>query len=177
MQCGFLSPKSSPQCEIKAGFFMPNSAKLPCRHPACKRLVDRPGYCDEHAKHRQKQNDQIRGSSNDRGYGYKWQKESKDYLLKNPLCACSECAASNGHELLANVVDHITPHKLKEAKESNNPELIRKAIKLFWSRKNWQSMNKICHDKKTARENGGFGNQPYKHNQTTTEPKTKLMIY
>ena len=29
---------------------------------------------------------------------------------------------------------------------------------LFWLRSNWQAMAKTCHDKKTAREDGGFGN-------------------
>ncbi len=29
---------------------------------------------------------------------------------------------------------------------------------LFWKRDNWQSMGKVCHDTKTAREDGAFGN-------------------
>jgi len=31
-------------------------------------------------------------------------------------------------------------------------------MKLFWDRNNWQSMAKACHDRKTAAEDGGFGN-------------------
>lgn len=46
--------------------------------------------------------------------------------------------------MLATIVDHIIPHK-------GNMEL-------FWDRDNWQAMSKECHDKKTAREDGGFGN-------------------
>lgn len=158
---------------------MPNAAKLPCRHPACKQLVAQSGYCETHAKQRQKQSDQQRGSANERGYNYKWQQASKDFLMKNPLCACNECKSTNGNELLATVVDHKTPHKLKDAIDSGNAERIRIAQKLFWDRKNWQPMAKECHDKKTARENGGFGNAPYKHNaQPSSEPsKSKLMIY
>jgi 5-methylcytosine-specific restriction protein A len=31
-------------------------------------------------------------------------------------------------------------------------------MKLFWDRANWRAMSKQCHDRKTAREDGGFGN-------------------
>jgi len=31
-------------------------------------------------------------------------------------------------------------------------------MRLFWDNTNWQSMAKECHDKKTATEDGGFGN-------------------
>lgn len=31
-------------------------------------------------------------------------------------------------------------------------------MKLFWDSANWQAMNKECHDRKTASEDGGFGN-------------------
>lgn len=44
----------------------------------------------------------------------------------------------------ASVVDHIVPH--------------RGDANLFWDQSNWQAMSKSCHDRKTARENGGFGN-------------------
>lgn len=33
-------------------------------------------------------------------------------------------------------------------------------MKLFWDRTNWRGMAKVCHDAKTAREDGGFGNAP-----------------
>lgn len=44
---------------------------------------------------------------------------------------------------MAEVVDHIVPHKGD--------------LSLFWSRSNWQSLCKRCHDIKTAMEDGGFG--------------------
>ncbi len=28
---------------------------------------------------------------------------------------------------------------------------------LFWDRANWQPMNRVCHSRKTATEDGGFG--------------------
>ncbi len=45
--------------------------------------------------------------------------------------------------MAATVVDHIVPHKGDQ--------------QLFWDTRNWQSMSKPCHDKKTAKEDGGFG--------------------
>lgn len=43
----------------------------------------------------------------------------------------------------ATIVDHKVPHKGDKA--------------LFWDSTNWQSLCKPCHDRKTAREDGGFG--------------------
>ena len=43
----------------------------------------------------------------------------------------------------ASVVDHRVPH--------------RGDMALFWDSSNWQSMAKECHDRKTATEDGGFG--------------------
>jgi 5-methylcytosine-specific restriction protein A len=40
----------------------------------------------------------------------------------------------------ATVVDHIVPHRGNQ--------------KLFWDRKNWQSLCKTHHDRKTAQESG-----------------------
>jgi len=44
----------------------------------------------------------------------------------------------------ATVVDHIKPHRGDKT--------------LFWERSNWQALCKQCHDIKTAKEDGGFGN-------------------
>jgi len=61
--------------------------------------------------------------------------------MVHPLC--EECKR-NGRLTPAVVVDHIIPHK-------GNREL-------FWNEKNWQALCKSCHDRKTAKEDGGFGN-------------------
>ncbi|WP_309252328.1 HNH endonuclease signature motif containing protein [Paenibacillus spongiae] len=45
----------------------------------------------------------------------------------------------------ATVIDHIKPHKGNKV--------------LFWDRNNWQPLCKSHHDKKTARYDGGFGNE------------------
>lgn len=122
---------------------MPYAAKTPCRQSGCGALVSTPGFCELHRREQQQWQDRQRGSAHQRGYGYKWQRASKRYLKAHPLCECPECMAGVLRVTEATVVDHIKPHKGDMA--------------LFWDRHNWQSMAKECHDKKTAREDGGFG--------------------
>jgi 5-methylcytosine-specific restriction protein A len=78
-----------------------------------------------------------------RGYGSKWQRARQAFLGQHPLCECEECRRT-GRILIATVVDHIKPHKGD--------------MKLFWDRDNWMPMAKQCHDVKTAKHDGGFGN-------------------
>ncbi|WP_278244315.1 HNH endonuclease [Caldisalinibacter kiritimatiensis] len=61
-------------------------------------------------------------------------------LVKQPLCV--ECE-KNGELTPATVVDHIVPHHGDEA--------------LFWNEDNLQSLCKLCHDRKTAKEDGRWG--------------------
>ncbi|MGJ8619600.1 MAG: hypothetical protein ACSHWN_04655 [Methylophilaceae bacterium] len=143
---------------------MPTSAPRPCKQPGCRSLTYAGAYCADHKRERQKQADATRKTSTQRGYGYRWQKASKGYLKSHLLCACDECKIEikkqrdtlglldihddnyylsiKFPELAANVVDHIKPHGGD--------------MSLFWDSKNWQPMNKRCHDKKTAKEDGGF---------------------
>lgn len=107
-------------------------------------MRDGSGYCQAHQRVVQKQVDSRRESSAKRGYSYKWQKAREGFLRSHPLCQCDECLEGKLRLRKADVVDHITPHKGDMA--------------LFWDRNNWQAMAKECHDKKTAREDGGFGN-------------------
>jgi 5-methylcytosine-specific restriction protein A len=73
--------------------------------------------------------DDRRGTSAQRGYGYKWQKARAAYLAKHPLCRMH---AELGEIVPASLVDHITPH--------------RGDMTLFWQSSNWQSLCKPCHD-------------------------------
>ncbi|HBW0852979.1 TPA: HNH endonuclease [Klebsiella quasipneumoniae] len=76
-------------------------------------------------------------------YGSKWDRERLIFLRNNPLCVmCQE----QGRVTAATVVDHIIPHKLKEALRSGDSQAIAKAQMLFWSRKNWQGLCKQHHD-------------------------------
>lgn len=71
-------------------------------------------------------------------------------LNHNPLCEC-------GCGQWATVVDHIRPHNGRD-----DP--------LFLDWFNLQSLSKACHDRKTAAEDGGFGN-PIKWRQETSTQK------
>jgi hypothetical protein len=76
-----------------------------------------------------------------RGYGWKWRNEdgtgAADHWLKqNPLCA--ECHWY-GRVVAATMVDHKRPHRGNE--------------EVFWDARNWQSLCRQCHSKKTIREN------------------------
>ncbi|WP_409558335.1 HNH endonuclease [Achromobacter animicus] len=59
----------------------------------------------------------------------------------------------------AEVTDHIVPHRLAEALASEDADRIATARALFWDRANWQPLCWRCHSRKTAREDGAFGNR------------------
>lgn len=123
-------------------------------------MIDATGYCEPHAKLQRKQSDEKRGTSSERGYGRRWQKARETYLNSHPLCECSDCERreqSGLTPLPASVVDHKIPHRLKEALDSGDTDAVARAQALFWDSDNWQAMSKPCHDRKTAREDGGFG--------------------
>tara|TARA_R110002051_G_scaffold103380_1_gene175161 strand:+ start:500 stop:865 length:366 start_codon:yes stop_codon:yes gene_type:complete len=82
-------------------------------------------------------------SSAAKGYDYRWQKARVAWLTEHPICV--ECK-KQGRVTPASVVDHKVPHRLGKALESGCKELIAAARKLFWDRKNWQSLCKHCHD-------------------------------
>lgn len=109
-----------------------------CRYPGCRKTIPwGESYC---AEHKRKKQPIERKTANERGYTYKWQQASKAFLARHPLCVMCE---ARGIIKVAEVVDHIKPHKGSQA--------------LFWDRKNWQPLCKQCHDRKTATEDGGFG--------------------
>jgi 5-methylcytosine-specific restriction protein A len=79
-----------------------------------------------------------RPNSNQRGYNYRWRKQSRLFLRKNPLCV--ECLKYN-ITTLATHVDHIKPH--------------RGDMNIFWDKDNWQSLCTTHHNQKSAREKKG----------------------
>ncbi|WP_422659103.1 HNH endonuclease signature motif containing protein [Paenibacillus sp. EC2-1] len=115
------------------------SPRKPCKKPGCGELT-RIGFCSKHTALKRRY-DQERESSAKRGYGHRWRVARMDFLSKNPLCV--ECYEAQ-RVRAATVVDHITAHKGD--------------MKLFWNPENWQALCKFCHDAKTVREDGGFGN-------------------
>lgn len=82
--------------------------------------------------------EQTRKSSHARGYNHQWRASRLAFLAKNPLCV--HCLAE-GITTLANVVDHIIPHKGNQT--------------LFWDMSNWQALCTPCHNRKTAKEDMG----------------------
>jgi 5-methylcytosine-specific restriction protein A len=118
-------------------------AKAICRHPGCGKVIDAAGYCPAHVKVHKQQADARRESSSERGYNYRWQKARDTYLRANPLCRHCD---RRGMVTPATEVDHIIPHRGDQA--------------LFWDTGNWQPLCKPCHSRKTAREDGGYGQVP-----------------
>ena len=121
---------------------MPYKALKPCRHPRCPNLTHE-RYCAAHADEA-RISDRNRPNAARRGYGYKWRIESRKYLREHLYCECDACRIL-GRRLKAEGVDHRIPHH-------GDP-------KLFWDRNNWQAMARSCHNRKTAKEDGGFGNK------------------
>lgn len=123
---------------------MPGRPKSICRAPGCGKTIDKPGHCDQHKKVVQKQQDERRGTAYERGYDSKWSKARVFYLRKHPLCV--NCQLTN-RLTAANVVDHIEPHRLKEAIDSGDEQRIMRARTLFWdSAGNWASLCATCHN-------------------------------
>jgi 5-methylcytosine-specific restriction enzyme A len=82
-----------------------------------------------------------RESAAQRGYGSKWQRESKAFLSRPENVLCRQCKA-RGRLVSAHQVDHIVPH--------------RKDPKLFWARSNWQPLCAKCGAEKSAREQANY---------------------
>lgn len=114
--------------------------KRPCKYPGCSELVIE-GYCDKHKRIKNQQIERERRTSSQRGYDSRWQRYREKFLKDHPLCV--DCLKAE-KVIAATDVDHIIPHK-------GNKEL-------FWDPNNHQALCHSCHSKKTAEEDGGFGN-------------------
>jgi len=126
-----------------------------CRQPGCGALIGSPGFCAKHVSVRQAADTERRGTAHERGYTSAWTRARAHYLRAHPLCVHCE---RDGIVTAATVVDHVTPHRLKEAIDSGDASWMARAKALFWdSLRNWQSLCKRHHDIKTATEDGGFG--------------------
>lgn len=123
---------------------MPNAPKLPCRQPGCAALVGREekGFCPAHKKERQRRQDARRGSSAARGYGGIWPALRIQVLRLEPRCIL---CLDSGLLTLAEEVDHITPKSRGGTDDIGN----------------LQGLCSLCHSRKTALEDGGFGINPF----------------
>jgi 5-methylcytosine-specific restriction protein A len=117
-------------------------SKKICR---CGKLIDIDeimcSTCKERKEANDKEYNKQRGSAYERGYDNWWRKYRKSFLRKNPLCV--ECLKNNLY-IPSTRVDHIIPHKGNR--------------KLFRDPNNHQALCESCHNRKTATEDGGFGN-------------------
>lgn len=74
-----------------------------------------------------------------RGYGSKWDKLRKVVLQRdNGLCQCEDCLGGRLRLTIATEVDHIKPKAIGGTDDMNN----------------LRAINKECHKKKTAAEQG-----------------------
>lgn len=95
-------------------------------------------------------------------YGQRWKNARHQFLSVNYFCVM--CRDAGIETLLTpyspdSIVDHKVPHRLKAALDSQDPERITEAQRLFWDRKNWQALCKRCHDstKQRLEKSGEFG--------------------
>jgi len=86
---------------------MPIKPFRPCNQMGCPELIRDGRYCERHKKEKQKQIDDRRGSSRERGYDGRWQKYSKWFLRQpqNVFCKIRLPGCNN----LAQCVDHVDP--------------------------------------------------------------------
>lgn len=77
----------------------------------------------------------VRPSRHERGYGTRWDKARRTYLISHPLCVMCE---QDGRLTPATVVDHINPHHGDQA--------------LFWNTDNWQSLCTTHHSSTKQRQ-------------------------
>ena len=115
-----------------------------CRHPGCGcRIEFGERFCEKHKADAAKRYEpRKRLTAHQRGYTSRWRRVSQEFLKAHPLCA--ECERQ-GRITPATCVDHIKPH--------------RGDFHLFWDQSNWQPLCTACHSRKTAAEDGGFGNK------------------
>jgi 5-methylcytosine-specific restriction enzyme A len=115
---------------------MPMKQRRPCAFSGCSALVDS-GYCQAHLQYKpvQRQPDK-RPNSNARGYDRHWRIIRAQFLKFHPVCVTKSCGAPAKH------VDHVIP---LEGGGTNQWE-------------NLQPLCPSCHSRKTATQDGGFGN-------------------
>ena len=118
---------------------MPIKQKAFCTEPGCREIATNGTKCEKHFV------PPIRKQSSRYHHWYGlpvWKALRKRWLNAQPLC--EECKRQ-GHITPAEVVDHIKPHEGKWER--------------FMDTDNLQSLCVSCHNKKTAMEDGGFGNR------------------
>jgi 5-methylcytosine-specific restriction enzyme A len=115
---------------------MPERAYHQCSKPGCSELIKLGSRCSLHAVDKQRPN------ANARGYDYAWRKVRASFLQKHPWCS-DPFGDHKGQKRFALHVDHIKRLADGGADDESN----------------YQGLCTHCHSKKTALQDGGFGNQ------------------
>ncbi len=111
----------------------------------CPVLV-KSGHCPAHTRRIEVE----RGSAHARGYGKRWDKASRAWRVRHPLCGDRRpdavrpdvwSCASRGTVQPGSVTDHIIPHRGDQV--------------LFWDPRNWQTLCESCHNRKSQSEGRG----------------------
>lgn len=112
--------------------------------PGCPRLAVKRGRCEEHQ--RSEVSTRERGSASERGYGSDWRVLRAEYLRENPDCVGvverGVRIHAAGCDGTATEVDHVVPRRLGGSDD--------------WE--NLQALSRRCHARKTATQDGGYGN-------------------
>lgn len=115
------------------------STPRPCRKIGCPgKTTDKTGYCDKHKKTENgwSRNERTKGNRHKRGYGYQWEK-LRQKILKRDEYLCQP-SLRKGLVVVAEEVDHIIPKEHGGTDEESN----------------LQSISKVEHRAKTAKERG-----------------------
>jgi 5-methylcytosine-specific restriction protein A len=115
---------------------VPKRPPRPCKHPGCSQL-SYTGYCDRHAPAEPVSVSAPRQSAARRGYNRRWQR-----IRARVLAA----AGIPQRDWPLYDVDHRPPYDPELEPDHSKYELV--------------PMLRAEHSRKTARENGGFGNPP-----------------
>jgi 5-methylcytosine-specific restriction protein A len=117
------------------GWVLPYRPLGPCHAEGCPNKAVASGLCREHYLQRRWQLDQERPTAAERGYDYDWRKRRERFLRANPECVvCGEPATD---------VDHIL--SLAQGGTGDDDNL--------------QALCHVCHSRKSARQDGGFGHK------------------
>lgn len=122
---------------------MPALAPRFCSKPGCPRLVRGASRCPD----RRRDAGALRDDRKPEGpswYGSAWRKATQAWRVADPdRNLCVACLAEGVYQYGA-VTDHRIPHR-------GDPTL-------FWDTSNWQALCYCHHNRKTASQDGGFGN-------------------
>lgn len=108
-----------------------------CARQGCNELVDG-GCCAAHGgESAWRIYDAVRPTAKERGYGTSWKNLRRYVLRRQPICATDGCNQPSSE------CDHIKPLRNGGTNSLNN----------------LQGLCHSCHSRKTATEDGGFGNR------------------